>query len=172
MRYFKNGCYSFLSHCELCSGKRAIKPTHHPLPHILLQFSHKSAALEHPAPLSHIITCQGQQMRLDGRLSKNIRPGKHLPGTGIHQYLPSFITMVLLAYSAITPMSWLIRIIVFPASFNIFIRARNLFRCPRFCPVVGLSSTIIPDSMTVWMTPPVSASGPGSVSAGALTGCC
>ena len=44
-------------------------------------------------------------------------------------------------------MSWLIRIIVFPASFNIFIRARNLFRCPRSCPVVGSSSTIISGSM-------------------------
>ena len=60
---------------------------------------------------------------------------------------PSFITMVLLAYSATTPMSWLIRIIVFPASFNIFIRPRNLFRCPLSCPVVGSSSTIISGSM-------------------------
>jgi len=31
--------------------------------------------------------------------------------------------------------------------FNIFIRDRNLFRCPLSCPVVGSSSTIIPGSM-------------------------
>jgi len=61
--------------------------------------------------------------------------------------LPSFITMVLLVYSATTPISWLIRIIVFPASFKIVIRARNLFRCPRSCPVMVSSSTIIPGSM-------------------------
>jgi len=60
---------------------------------------------------------------------------------------PSFITMVLLAYSATTPMPWLIRLIIFPASFNIFILARNLFRCPLSCPVVGSSSTIISGSM-------------------------
>jgi len=29
-------------------------------------------------------------MRLDGRLLKNIWSGKHLPGTGIHQYPPVF----------------------------------------------------------------------------------
>ena len=68
-----------------------------------------------------------------------------LSSTGISR--PPFLTMVLLAYSATTPMSWLIRIIVFPASFNIFIRARNLFRCPRSYPLVGSSSTIIPGSM-------------------------
>jgi len=62
----------------------------------------------------------------------------------------SFITMVLLAYSATTPMSWLIRIIVFPASFNIFIRDRNLFRCPRSCPVVGSSSTMaLPEDQNI-----------------------
>jgi len=90
--------------------------------------------------------------------------------TGISR--PPFLTMVLLAYSATTPMSYLIWIIVFPASFNIFIRARNLFSCPLSCPVVGSSSIIISGSMDNMEATASSASGPGSVSAGALTRCC
>jgi len=118
-----------------------------PRPHIPLQFPQSQQHRNISPPLSHIITRPGQQMRLNGRPLKNISPGKYILVPASINIPPSFITMVLLVYSATTPMSWLIRIIVFPASFNIFIRARNLFRCPRSCPVVGSSSTIIPDSM-------------------------
>ena len=97
--------------------------------------------------LSHIITRPGQQMRLNGRPLKNISPGKHLPGIGIHQYPllfhhngPAGIfchhTHVM-AYQDYR----------FSSFVQHFIRARNLFRCPRSCPVVGSSSTIISGSM-------------------------
>jgi len=60
------------------------------LPHIPLQLPHSQQHRNISPRPPHIITRLGQQMRLDGRLLENIRPGKHLSGTGIHQYPPVF----------------------------------------------------------------------------------
>jgi len=73
------------------SPPSAASPKPHPLlPHIPLQLPHSQPHRNISPRPSHIITGPGQQMRLNGRLLKNIRPGKHLPGTGIHQYSPIF----------------------------------------------------------------------------------